>query len=249
MRAKRAFAGRTKRVNGAIEGAKRLRAATDGAPPISIHVLETNLRRINWAKRPNHVMWCAVFSLAFMVMLRVSDYTATSKRRRSIFDTRWSDLAFSHDAAGKLQTVSFKQRMWKTKDRTVNKLPSDIVIDCTCKINVCALHALERYAATRNVGHDDTPLFTLDNGLPLIAREVNKELATWGITTMMMEAHLKFSSHSMRKGGATYYQLRGVPVEIIEKLGRWKPGSSTLRGVYMQAQSFLLRRLVQNYLK
>jgi hypothetical protein len=228
MRAKRAFAGRTKRVNGAIEGAKRLRSATDGAPPISIHVLETNLRHI---------------------LLRVSDYTATSKRRRSIFDTRWSDLAFSHDAAGKLQTVSFKQRMWKTKDRTVNKLPSDIVIDCTCKINVCALHALEHYAATRNVGHDDTPLFTLDNGLPLIAREVNKELATWGITTMMMEAHLKFSSHSMRKGGATYYQLRGVPVEIIEKLGRWKPGSATLRGVYMQAQSFLLRRLVQNYLK
>jgi hypothetical protein len=69
MRANRSFAGHTRRIARAIEGAKRLRPASDGAPAMSIDSLTNNLTRIKHSGQHSATMWIAAFSLAFIAMM------------------------------------------------------------------------------------------------------------------------------------------------------------------------------------
>ena len=45
-----------------------------------------------------------------------------------------------------------------------------------------------------------------------------------------------FATHSLRKGCATDYWLRGASQDIVEKLGRWAPGSKAMRTVYQDVK-------------
>ena len=56
------------------------------------------------------------------------------------------------------------------------------------------------------------------------------------------------SSHSLRSGGATYLFQLGVPIALIQLLGRWSENSETLQRRYLKPSPVRVRSMISSYL-
>jgi site-specific recombinase XerD len=87
-------------------------------------------------------------------------------------------------------------------------------------------------------------LFLKANGKPLHRRDVSAWLKAGAAAAQLPPA--RFSSHSLRKGGASHMAASGVPDEVIQRLGRWQ---SDAYKRYIQVDAATLKRWSQNISK
>ncbi|KDE03492.1 hypothetical protein MVLG_06054 [Microbotryum lychnidis-dioicae p1A1 Lamole] len=74
---------------------------------------------------------------------------------------------------------------------------------------------LRRYLYARDQRCPTSPLlFVTKAGLP--------PTRTWFVSRLRRAFGPSYSGHSLRSGGATHYALRGLPAEVIKRLGRWR---------------------------
>ena len=151
----------------------------------------------------------AALSLGFFGLLRVADFTSfrTDANPPLTLDSlTWRD--------------SFLEvKLWRSKaDRT--QRGSTISIPKTGSL-ICPFEAMKKYLEVRPVAACQS-LFLWPSGAPLTSSGFRTRLLS-----ECRRAGLKgnLNGHSLRIGGATALAARGVEVEVIRKLGRWRSDS------------------------
>lgn len=162
------------------------------------------------------VMLKAVFLIAFYGFLRVSEYTLTNNNSDS--HLRLRDVKFIRDGSGPDITRA-KLRLRRSKSEQYQCVFIDIF---ATNSEFCPVSALQHYVNMQQRNHNHTknePLFW-SLSRPLSACRFN-----YLFKLLLSSAGLnckKYSSHSLRSGGATVAADAGVPAWVIQRLGRWR---------------------------
>ena len=175
-------------------------------------ISSVDLRRIflglNESKSDSRVLKAAL-SLGFFGLLRMAELTSSKKDKDPALTT--SSLAWSRDHV--------VVRIWKSKtDRTRRSVTVSIPRTGS---SICPYTALRSYLAVRPAS-SFPGLFLWPNGNPISSAALRSRfLVECG--NARLEGH--FNGHSLRIGGASMLAAKGVEIESIMKLGRWKSES------------------------
>ena len=151
----------------------------------------------------------AALSLGFFGMLRIGEITASKGAANPAITLDSLDWKKGH----------LEVKLWRSKsDRTARG--TTVVIPKTGSA-ICPHGTLKAYLEVRprQVGG---PLFLWADGYPLSGVELRKELQA-GCRRAGVTGNI--NGHSLRIGGATALAEKGVSVERIMELGRWKSDS------------------------
>ena len=87
---------------------------------------------------------------------------------------------------------------------------------------LCPVTALRNFLLLAGAGPKSpaSPLFALPSAPPLTARSFRLRLA--GLLASLHLSQSDFSTHSLRRGGATWLLNAGTPIHLIKILGDWK---------------------------
>ena len=153
--------------------------------------------------------------LAFYGFLRVSEYTSTRHNGSTCLSRR--DVKFIRDT-GSSTATRVKLRLRRTK---TSQFESDTYVDIFANgSDLCPVKSLSDYYQFYKESKKNSPLFVLSSGLPLTPVKFN-----YMLRSSLQAASLdpkRYSSHSLRSGGATVAANHGVPSWVIQKMGRWK---------------------------
>lgn len=187
------------------------------------------------------ILEVALLTVAFGAMLRVSEYTAPKTTGRSALLR--NQLSASPNWSTP-RTISIAHRHSKT-----NQLgrPESSVLSCVCPDITCPVHALLAHLAGQNQAPGDAPVFQWRNGSPVNASQMRALVKRIAQESGLNAA--SFSSHSLRSGGATALFASGIPLNIVERLGRWSAGSTALRHRYIQASQASVAQLAAKPLR
>jgi integrase len=189
-----------------IQGARKLRPASDGRLPITKDIL---LRLINSLKfvtsSPyDQSMLSAMFCLAFYGFLRIGEITGSSANVLSVSNvsvvTTCIYIRFDH----------FKHHAGQ---------PITIVVNSSS--HPCPVKALNHYLTLR--GYQGGPLFAFP-GLKHLPRAYFTNMLHCCLTYLGLNP-AQYKSHSFRIGAATHAALLGLSDSEIQALGRWKSGA------------------------
>ena len=182
--------------------------------PITLPLLHAILNYIDRNYVLNdRLMYRAAVLLAFFGMLHVSEFTAPS---RTAFDPQIhllnSDISFT-DA---FHIVCIRIKSSKTDPfrvgTTVRMATTD---DCLCPVTAMSQFLMQRPPARG-------PLFIFRDVTYLTRNNIRNLLRN----SLPDIEHV--STHSFRRGGASYLAQAGLPHEVIQILGRWKSDSYRL---------------------
>ena len=160
-------------------------------------------------------MFKAAILCAYFGCLRVSEYTLTKFNTDTFL--RRKDVKFIVDNQGKLSRIKLRLRRTKT-----TQFGSIIYVDIFSAADkrYCPVHALFRYNQYFNQTHDmDSPFFHTSSQ-PLTNRKFGSLLKT--VVEYAGLDSKRYSSHSLRAGGATVAADSGAPSWVVQRLGRWK---------------------------
>jgi site-specific recombinase XerD len=147
----------------------------------------------------------AILTNAFFSLLRSSEYVL-GKSRRAL---RWSDI-HRHPASKGLQLNIRFSKTSATMVPVYTSFRDDVL---------CPDAALRRYAALVKTRKGKDPVFIQASGRPLTQRVWARRFSYW-IARIGLPVN-RYSSHSLRRGGATALFEAGVHKSIIAKHGRW----------------------------
>ena len=160
-------------------------------------------------------MFSAALLMGYFGLLRASEYLRSSTNNSSFL--RVKDVKFICSTCS-TKPERMKLRLRKTKTRQfectyVNIFSQDSVY--------CPVIMLQKYLANRILG-TDSPLFCFARA-PVFVKDFNAMLKH----ALKIAGYdpLKFSSHSLRSGGATIAADANVPSWTIKSMGRWKSNS------------------------
>lgn len=153
--------------------------------------------------RSTHIMWWACLLILFRSLLRVSHVTE-SPHNLLVQDVKFID-------AGLILIIH------TSKTAQVSSQPRYIPIAHLQDKSMCAVFWLKRWLSLSQAP-PSAPLFSL-NRRALTYRAFQAALAA-----SVKKAGLKgkISSHSFRRGGATFLSAIGMPIEKIKERGGWK---------------------------
>ena len=210
--------------------AKKRTKAKKQRDPVTVDRLREFTREIAAAKLNSEdermikaCMWMGVLGL-----FRVGETTCRALSGEHRFDptvnaTR-ADVDLFRDGDGTLTKMTFLLRQSKTD---VNGEGTKVDIMATGG-NFCAVKYMDEYLRLTARRPATGPLFARSDGKPLTRlklQSVIKELAT----ACGFDAD-RFTSHSLRQGGAVTLHAAGYPIEHIKLAGRW---SSSCVEVYL----------------
>jgi integrase len=189
---------------------KGLASLTAGSytPKVATALTFADLRAIHKLMDPScfeHARDWAMFTNAFLSLLRSSEYTLSKSRR----PLQWRDIHRDPINEGLQLDIRFS----KTSNKTVSIYTSfrdDIF---------CPDAALRHYAAQVKRRQPTDPVFVTSSGRPLSQAAWGRRFHYW-ITRIGLSAD-KYTPHSLRRGGATAMFEAGVPIAAISKHGRW----------------------------
>ena len=141
-------------------------------------------------------------------MLRVGEITSRSPKSCDSNNILFQNIQFSPNAVT-LNMHSYKHSNFQTVSI---KIPEHK------KNNLCPVKALKTYLALR--GQHKGPLFTLPNGDAVSCQFFNQQLNTLIIHSNLPQG--RYSSHSLRIGGATTAIIQGASEAQVKVMGRWK---------------------------
>lgn len=161
------------------------------------------------------VLLKAVLLTAYFGCLRVSEYSRTNTNSDTFLRTR--DVKFIRDRRGKLSRVKLRLRRTKTtqfgSNTFVDLFPSN-------DIEYCPVEALYQYSNLCRIIVDKNQAFFCSASQPLTDSKFNRLLRTVIKCAGLDPA--RYSSHSLRAGGATVAADNGTPSWVVQRLGRWK---------------------------
>ncbi|XP_053386966.1 uncharacterized protein LOC128550923 isoform X1 [Mercenaria mercenaria] len=199
-------------VRSMLEGLKRLKTNTDTRQPITQSVLLKLLDSLTHVCRSQFeaMLFTAAFSLAYIGLLRISEFTSSNKTTTS------GVLKFQDVIIG-----SNKIRIYLQKSKTDQTgTGTSVDIEISDKNKFCCEN-IANYIAFRP--NTDGPFFVHFDESPLTSFQFNAVLRK-AIKFAGLDANL-YKSHSFRIGGATSMFRDGTSINNIKSQGRWKSDS------------------------
>lgn len=194
------------RVYAALRGARRtLGDITKQAAPILPHHI-LNIQQY-LTGNTGHVSFKAALLLSFRALLRKQQVTKSEAtlRRGDVTIHKWGLML----TVRRSKTIQYKQRELK--------IPVSRVEDT----RLCAVTWIEKHMAQMPAGKKD-PLFMIPG--PAGPEAIPYKAYQLTLKMICKQAGLdpsEFSSHSLRRGGATYLGMVGASVEEIKTRGDW----------------------------
>ena len=187
--------------------ARQVKVKEERAP-----ISSADLRRIFLGlqeARAENRMLKAALSLGFFGLMRIGDIT--SSRQDSNPPLTPGSLSWSE--------TFLEVKLWRSKtDRTLRG--ATVSVPRTGSL-ICPCIAMEKYLEVRPpAGHRS--LFLWPDGNPLTSAALRSRLITECRRAGLVG---NFNGHSLRIGGASALAARGVDIEKIMKLGRWRSDS------------------------
>ena len=177
-----------------------------------MRLLINALPRCGFARELQILLKAALLT-AFFGCLRVSEYTCTNTNSNTFL--RKKDVKFIRDSRNKLSRVKLRLRRTKT-----TQFDSNTFVDIfPSNSEYCPVKALYQYSQFVS-NYDFNQAFFWASSQPLTATRFNSLLRTVVICTGMNP--VRYSSHSLRSGGATVAADNGTPSWVVQRLGRWK---------------------------
>lgn len=160
---------------------------------------------------PFDAMIFAIITTCFFGLLRIGNVLPTSPTPgNSVIRTK--DLIFNNFGAvitiRASKTIQYKERLHSA------------VLPLFPNHPLCPVAALKNFLTVAGLPPQDAPLFSMSNKTLINAQAFRKRLASLlasiGLSTGV------YSTHSLRRGGATWLLNAGVPLHLIKVLGVWK---------------------------
>ncbi|VDI80146.1 Hypothetical predicted protein [Mytilus galloprovincialis] len=197
-----------------IKGAQNLRSSSDNRLPITKEILSKLVAAIPVVVQSpyNQILLRAMMSLAFYCFLRIGEMAVKSESRKNNV-IQLSDLNIEFEnKVSKRMTVTM--RNYKHSDMQ----PKTISIDKNTSNIACPVMAMSSYLNL--VKHNSGPLFQFPCGTPVsyafFSASLKAVLNFVGLNTQL------YKGHSFRIGAATSAAAKGVSLEVIQQMGRWK---------------------------
>lgn len=199
-------------INATLAGARRLLGDTQfSSDPLLPSHLRTFRSILNLSLDDDFVFWCAV-NLAFRGLLRKSSVCKGPQnlRRCDIEFFDWGRVISLH----KSKTIQFSER--------IHQIPVSRVKGALCVMTLLEIMVRRIRAAPHHA------LFGMHK--KNVYHPITYEWFSTKLKSCVARAGLKgkYTSHSLRRGGATALSLVGVPLHQIQKTGDWKSMSVLL---------------------
>jgi hypothetical protein len=227
-----------------LRGYKRLRSTDHSKRPLnSKHLLSFFAKLNRFGNLHNIRLYKAILSVAFQGLLRVSEYAAGHRSDMGFRTLRFANLRF-HPTLADPKAIEILLAQTKTDQYGICK--EAVAFECTCESKICAFHSLLDYVREcRSTADSSDPLFVFADQSIVSVRDINRLIDRMCTEIGIPKQH--YSSHSMRSGGATELYLAGVPIDVIQRLGRWSPTGSTLQKRYLKPTPIHVRQLVTRF--
>lgn len=209
-----------KRLKRALKGVEKLRKSKYRGLPLLTEMLDDCLKQLPQHSKLHKVIRAALL-LAQRALLRCSEYTVSTQSQwqdpnshRSQFTLLWSDLKWIPTFNDpKFLAIQLK-RTKTTQLHTIER-----VVKCQCPIS-CAVHAVKQLVPKEGLHCGSDPVFQWSKQRVLSRNKLD------GILKSLLRkagyAADKYSTHSLRRGGATDLKRRGVDDSVIKAMGGWK---------------------------
>ena len=194
-----------------LEGYKRLKASKDIREPITIAMLRAIVENLHFVCSNSYevALFKAAILLGYFGMLRVSEYTASSK---TVWDRA---IQFTNTQVGKDFSVSVLIDRSKTDQS--GKGMGLIIEPCSC-VTICPGLAMSQYITNFRPAVEG-PLFVHVDGTPLTSFQFSSVFRK-AVSAAGLSVHGK-TTHSLRIGACSMASVRGIPDHEIKQYGRW----------------------------
>lgn len=227
----------------ALKGVRRLRVVDRSKKPLRLADLRRFYTKLSFISQRNVRLYRAVLAIAFHGMLRVSEYANESSSVLGVRTLRLSNLRWYPNRRNP-HTIEILLARSKTSQFGVCK--ESVAFRCCCDSGICPLHELCSYVdECRAPALVTDPLFIFHDGDIFTTSDMNRLISQ--LCRACGLPSVDYSSHSMRSGGATELFLAGVPLPLIQKLGRWSPNGYTLQERYAKPSAVLVRQMVEKF--
>ena len=196
-----------------LKGLNRLKSrAVHQAFPMTPYILSQIYNRLDFSRVVDTVMW-ALCTLAFFTLSRKSNLVATSSHS---FDRQLRRADIKLCTFGILvhfnwsKTIQFRERRLSIP---VVSIPGSVLCPVRAYFNM-----IKRIKVPQS-----SPAFVWPNNKGVTYKQFHTFLRSY-LTKLGYDC-TKYSSHSFRRGGATWAFQNGVPVESIQNLGDWHSDS------------------------
>ena len=210
--------------------AKKRTKAKKQRDPVTVDRLRKFTRKIAAAKlsRGDERMVKACLWMGVLGLFRVGEMTCRAQTGEHRFDpsvnaTR-GDIEIFRDGVGTLTKMSFQLRQSKTD---VNGEGTKVDIMATGGM-YCAVAFMDEYLRATARRPANGPLFQSDDGRPLTRAKL--QITIKALASACGFNADRFTSHSLRQGGAVTLHAAGYSIEHIKLAGRW---SSSCVEVYL----------------
>jgi hypothetical protein len=182
--------------------------------PLTLHHLRQMEIKLDLSALADLCLWAAILT-AFFGLLRVSNFTVSSL-------TDWGEkCARRRDLS--LEALGFVLHITGSKTIQSHDRVHQVVLPMMTSLDLCPASVLLRFIRSAGLITDAFPVFSyLEHGhsrtltTPVFRRRLSSLLEDVGLQKK------DYSTHSLRRGGATWLASQGVPVDIIRALGDWK---------------------------
>ena len=195
-----------------LKGVQNLRGHADSRLPITGQILQklvVALPKVN-THVFQHTMLKSMFCLAFYAFLRIGEIAV--KNKNDIKVIMRNDIHF-HYNNNIISGATIVMKKFKHSDH-----PKTIFLPCDLDNPICPVQALKTYVDM--AGHSEGPLFCFPCGSPVpytfFCSNLKLALAFNNLDPKL------YKGHSFRIGAATSAAARGVPLSVIQNMGRWK---------------------------
>ena len=194
-----------------LTGAQKLKGTSDNRKPFFPQHICSLISSLEQLPQPPYTktMLKAMILLAFNAMLRVGEITSRSQKSA---DNKNNILLQNVKLSTNSITIQMQSYKHSKGDCIKIKLPKHK------RTKLCPVKALKTYIGLR--GKQQGTLFSFTNGEPVSCQFFNQQL-----NQLIKQAKLpkgKYSSHSLRIGGATTAIMNGASESQLKVMGRWK---------------------------
>ena len=196
-----------------LQGITRLSQHVESqAAPVTPQILEQIYQVLDVTKEEDAIFW-AVCVFAFFLLFRKSNLVPDTKYGfLKSHQLAREDLVFTpENVIVGIRWAKTSQFAKKLMTYPLPILPGSIL---------CPKTAIDRVFQLVE-GSDGDHIFMTSSGSSYTYRMFQTKLR-WALAAAGVPDPARFSSHSFRRGGATFAFLCGVPAEIIKILGSWK---------------------------
>lgn len=190
---------------------KTLNHAVHHATPISPLILKEIYFKLDMSKADDIMFWC-LFVFAFFLLSRKSNLVPTKKK-----DLQLPKFLLRKDVSESDNGLIVNMKWSKTiqAGQRILSIPLTKIPDCIL-CPVAAYHNMIKMIP----GRDDSPLFLLESGKPVFYRNFNNKLRE--VIKLIGLNEMEFSTHSFRRGFATFAFHSNINSDLIQLMGDWK---------------------------